>query len=135
MSSLIVDELPRLIQAADLPIVRLLQLRPTLRINNTLSCSWQDFSRQSIFGHSMGGHGAITLYLLNPSKYRSASGLAPILNPTNSPWGQKAFSFLLAGGVEEGKKWDATELLRSGHAKGRKIDIFVDYVRMPFCPV
>jgi len=86
-----------------------------------------DFSRQSIFGHSMGGHGAITLYLLNPSKYRSASGLAPILHPTNSPWGQKAFPVLLAGGVEEGKKWDATELLNSGHAKGRKIDIFVDY--------
>ncbi|KAH8921568.1 carbohydrate esterase family 1 protein [Atractiella rhizophila] len=73
-----------------------------------------DETRISLMGHSMGGHGALTLYLSNPSKFRSASAFAPIANPSNPrcKWGQKAFSGYLEGGAEEGKKYDATELLR-----------------------
>ena len=64
----------------------------------------QDLTRQSIFGHSMGGHGALTLYLASrPGEYRSASAFAPACNPTKSGWGQKAFAGYLLGGVEEAK--------------------------------
>ncbi|KZO92812.1 carbohydrate esterase family 1 protein [Calocera viscosa TUFC12733] len=79
-----------------------------------------DLNRQSIMGHSMGGHGALVLYLktLALGKYASCSAFAPITNPTLCPWGTKAFAGYLKGGVEEGKEWDATELLRSGQAKG-----------------
>lgn len=89
----------------------------------------QDFSRQSIFGHSMGGHGAISLYLRNPAKYRSASGFAAVLNPTQSPWGQKAFKGYLSGGLEEGKQYDSTELISAKELKGNKLNILIDYVR------
>lgn len=50
-----------------------------------------DAARQSITGHSMGGHGALTLYLKHPGHYKSVSAFAPIANPTQCPWGQKAF--------------------------------------------
>ena len=48
-------------------------------------------NRQSIMGHSMGGHGAITIALKNQEKYRSVSAFAPIASPMNCPWGIKAF--------------------------------------------
>lgn len=51
-----------------------------------------DTSRASIFGHSMGGHGALTIYLKNLDKYKSVSAFSPIANPINCPWGQKAFT-------------------------------------------
>lgn len=51
-----------------------------------------DSSRVSITGHSMGGYGALALYLKNPTKYKSVSAFAPICDPSNCPWGQKAFS-------------------------------------------
>ncbi|GAA5944967.1 S-formylglutathione hydrolase [Sporobolomyces koalae] len=70
-----------------------------------------DLKRSSIMGHSMGGHGALTLYLKNPELYRSASAFAPIANPTQAPWGEKAFGGYLKGGIEDGKRYDATELL------------------------
>jgi len=74
-----------------------------------------DWSRKSVFGHSMGGHGALTLYLQtlgSASAFRSASGFAPITNPVNAPWGQKAFNGYLKGGSEEAKlRYDATELI------------------------
>src|SRR6195952_5269569 len=58
-----------------------------------------DSSRVSITGHSMGGHGALTLFLKNPGLYRSVSAFAPIANPINCPWGQKAFAgYFGAGG-------------------------------------
>lgn len=76
----------------------------------------------------MGGHGAITLSLLNPDLYRSVSAFSPVLNPTKCPWGEKAFGGYLEGGIEEGKKWDATELIDA--AKGREVNILVDYVRI-----
>ncbi|KAG5921904.1 hypothetical protein E4U42_005663 [Claviceps africana] len=76
-----------------------------------------DPARVSIMGHSMGGHGALTLFLKNPGMYRSVSALAPICNPSQSPWGQKAFSGYLGGLDDDAraswKKHDATELVRS----------------------
>ena len=100
----------------------------------TLSRVHQDFSRQSIFGHSMGGHGALTLYLNSilsgVKQYRSVSAFAPIANPINCPWGQKAFNGYLQGGIEEAKdKYDATELIKKlGSAP---VHILVDYVSKP----
>lgn len=75
-----------------------------------------DFKRQSIFGHSMGGHGALTLYLSSlesgKSQYRSASAFAPISKPSDAPWGHKAFKGYLSGGIAEGKEnYDATQIL------------------------
>lgn len=78
----------------------------------------------------MGGHGALTLYLNHPELYKSASAFAPICNPVNAPWGKKAFSGpngddgYLAGGMEEGKKYDATELIKG--KKGGNVNILVD---------
>jgi S-formylglutathione hydrolase len=81
----------------------------------------------------MGGHGAISLYLLYPNLYQSASAFAPILNPTQCAWGKKAFAGpsgsdgYLKGGIEEGKGRDSTELI--GKVEGRKLAILVDTVR------
>lgn len=54
-----------------------------------------DLQRQAIFGHSMGGHGAITIALRNPGRYRSVSAFAPICAPTQCPWGEKALTAYL----------------------------------------
>ncbi|QIW97561.1 hypothetical protein AMS68_003079 [Peltaster fructicola] len=70
-----------------------------------------DSKRVSITGHSMGGHGALTLFLKNPGKYKSVSAFAPITNPSKCPWGEKAFKGYLG---EDQKVWaehDATELI------------------------
>jgi len=83
-----------------------------------------DGSRMSITGHSMGGHGALTLYLKNPGKYRSVSAFAPISNPSNCDWGKKAFGGYF--GEEEKSKWtehDATELIQKFEGK---TDILID---------
>ncbi|GAA5981115.1 hypothetical protein JCM5350_007160 [Sporobolomyces pararoseus] len=88
-----------------------------------------DLSRSSIMGHSMGGHGALSLYLKNlnsSNPYRSASAFAPIANSTKAPWGEKAFGGYLKGGVEEGKEYDATELLKKEEVKGKDLKIFID---------
>ncbi|TDL28211.1 carbohydrate esterase family 1 protein [Rickenella mellea] len=83
-----------------------------------------DFSRQSIFGHSMGGHGALTLYL-STKQYRSSSAFAPIANPTACPWGQKAFKGYLTGGTEEAaEKYDATHLIKK---RDGPVHILIDY--------
>jgi S-formylglutathione hydrolase len=83
-----------------------------------------DSSRVSITGHSMGGHGALTLFLKHPGLYKSVSAFAPIANPINCPWGQKAFSGYLGEDKESWKKHDATELLKSW--KGEKFRALVD---------
>ena len=75
-----------------------------------------DSSKVSIMGHSMGGHGALTLFLKNPGMYKSVSAFAPISNPKACPWGQKAFAGYLAK-PDEWNAYDATELVK-GH-KGR----------------
>ena len=54
-----------------------------------------DLTRQGITGHSMGGHGALTLHLKHPQRYRSVSAFSPIVAPSQVPWGQKAFTAYL----------------------------------------
>lgn len=72
-----------------------------------------DPQRQGIFGHSMGGHGALTIGLKNPDRYRSISAFAPIAAPTHCPWGQKAFAGYLGADRERWREHDACELIRS----------------------
>lgn len=64
-----------------------------------------------IFGHSMGGHGALTIALKNPDKYRSASAFAPISSPTNCPWGEKALGNYLGDDPQAWKDYDSCELI------------------------
>jgi len=71
-----------------------------------------DSSRKSIMGHSMGGHGALTLFLKNPGMYKSVSAFAPIANPSKCPWGEKAFGGYLGDDKESWKEWDASELVK-----------------------
>ncbi|KAL2327074.1 hypothetical protein Fmac_020501 [Flemingia macrophylla] len=68
-------------------------------------------SKASIFGHSMGGHGALTIYLKNLDKYKSVSAFAPVANPINCPWGQKAFSNYLGDHKFDWEDYDATYLV------------------------
>ncbi|XP_020572372.1 S-formylglutathione hydrolase [Phalaenopsis equestris] len=70
-----------------------------------------DTSKASIFGHSMGGHGALTIFLKNLDKYKSASAFSPIVNPINCPWGQKAFLNYLGGDKSDWEVYDATCLV------------------------
>ena len=72
-----------------------------------------DRKRQGIFGHSMGGHGALTIGLRNPGTFRSISAFAPICNPVNCPWGQKAFGRYLGSNHSAWSGYDATELVRN----------------------
>lgn len=74
-----------------------------------------DTARSGIFGHSMGGHGALTIGLKNPDKYRSLSAFAPIAAPIQSPWGVKAFSGYLGAYRAAWSQYDATELIKAGH--------------------
>jgi len=80
-------------------------------------------ARTSIFGHSMGGHGALTIALKNPGKFRSVSAFAPICSPVRCPWGQKALSRYLGGDRGAWSDYDATELV--GRAEER-IPMLVD---------
>jgi len=69
-------------------------------------------SAASIMGHSMGGHGALTLAMKNPGMFRSASAFSPICNPTQCAWGHKAFSGYLGDDEASWKAHDATELIK-----------------------
>ncbi len=100
MYDYIVDELPPLIEAS-FPVTGI----------------------KSISGHSMGGHGALTIGLRNPDKYRSISAFSPISNPTQCPWGHKAFTAYLGGDIETWKQYDACEWLQQSKAS---LPIFVD---------
>ncbi|MCU1277282.1 MAG: S-formylglutathione hydrolase [bacterium] len=71
---------------------------------------------RGIFGHSMGGHGALVLALRHPDRYRSVSAFAPICAPSEVPWGQKAFTRYLGADRAAWAEWDACALL----AQGRK---------------
>ncbi|XP_060585072.1 S-formylglutathione hydrolase-like isoform X2 [Ruditapes philippinarum] len=71
-----------------------------------------DPEKMSIFGHSMGGHGALICALKNPGKYKSASAFAPISNPIKAPWGQKAFAGYLGKDQSKWQEYDATELAK-----------------------
>jgi S-formylglutathione hydrolase len=72
-----------------------------------------DTARQGIFGHSMGGHGALTIGLRNPQTYRSISAFAPIASPMNCPWGHKALGNYLGPDRATWVNYDATELART----------------------
>lgn len=67
--------------------------------------------KRSISGHSMGGHGALICALKNPGRYQSVSAFAPITNPTQCPWGEKAFTGYLGDDREAWKAWDTCELI------------------------
>ena len=92
MESYVVDELPAVI-AAHFPV---------------------QADRLGIFGHSMGGHGALTLALRHPGRWRSVSAFAPIAAPMRAPWGVKAFSGYLGEDRDLWKGHDATELIARG---------------------
>jgi len=69
--------------------------------------------RQAIMGHSMGGHGALTIALRNPGRFSSASAFAPIVNPLEVPWGQKAFRAYLGEDIDSWKEYDSCWLMRN----------------------
>lgn len=71
-----------------------------------------DMNRQGITGHSMGGHGALTLHLKNPSQFRSVSAFSPIVAPMDVPWGQKAFATYLGDQKSDWEKHDSCALVR-----------------------
>ncbi|MHA7876496.1 S-formylglutathione hydrolase [Roseivivax sp.] len=71
-----------------------------------------DMERQAITGHSMGGHGALTLAMRHPGRYRSVSAFAPIANPTESDWGRKQFAAYLGAEETTWAAHDATLLMR-----------------------
>ncbi|NQX89358.1 MAG: S-formylglutathione hydrolase [Halioglobus sp.] len=101
MYDYVVNELPPLITAA-LPL---------------------DGDRAGIFGHSMGGHGAMTIALKNPLKYRSVSAFAPICSPISCPWGHKALGNYIGEDQRAWKQYDTTELVRIAQ---RHLPILVD---------
>jgi S-formylglutathione hydrolase len=68
--------------------------------------------KRSIAGHSMGGHGALTIAMKNPERYLSMSAFSPICNPINSPWGQKAFNAYLGKNIDVWRDHDASELMK-----------------------
>jgi S-formylglutathione hydrolase len=88
-----------------------------------------DSSRISISGHSMGGHGALSLFLKNPGMYKSCSAFAPIANPLKAPWGEKAFKGYFGESDWEtmGAEHDSTELIKKW--KGAPLDLLIDVVR------
>ncbi len=96
MYSYIAKELPRLVEA-DFPV---------------------DPARTGIFGHSMGGHGALTLALKNPDYYKSVSAFAPICSPMRCPWGEKALTGYLGADRALWRDYDATALIESRGWKG-----------------
>jgi S-formylglutathione hydrolase len=92
MERYVVDELPALVER-ELPIAG---------------------DRRGLFGHSMGGHGALTLALRHPERYRSVSAFAPIAAPSEVPWGQKAFAGYLGADRARWAEHDACALLAAG---------------------
>jgi S-formylglutathione hydrolase len=101
MHSYVTDELPELI-AAHFPA---------------------DMDRQGITGHSMGGHGALTVALRNPGRYRSVSAFAPIVAPSQVPWGEKALDRYLGPDRTSWRQHDAVALIEDG---ARVPDLLVD---------
>jgi len=82
-----------------------------------------DMTRQGIFGHSMGGHGALTIALKNPETYRSVSAFAPIVSPLNCPWGEKALGGYIGTDRANWRAYDACALIADG---ARVADLLVD---------
>jgi len=82
-----------------------------------------DLARQGVFGHSMGGHGALTLAFKNPGRYRSLSAFAPIVAPSQVPWGEKAFTGYLGA---DRKAWHAHDACALVGSSGWTAPILVD---------
>jgi S-formylglutathione hydrolase len=82
-----------------------------------------DMTRQGITGHSMGGHGALTIALRNPGRFRSTSAFAPIVSPLNCPWGEKALGGYLGPDKAAWREYDACALIEDG---ARLPDLLVD---------
>ncbi len=76
-----------------------------------------DGNRQSITGHSMGGHGALTIAFKNPGKFKSVSAFAPICSPLNCPWGEKALSNYIGNNRDVWKNYDSCELIKTATEK------------------
>jgi S-formylglutathione hydrolase len=85
-----------------------------------------DASAQGICGHSMGGHGALTIGLKDPDQYRSISAFAPIVAPTQVPWGQKAFTAYLGADRTAWRQYDACDIMRAAGKRGDAPPILVD---------
>jgi S-formylglutathione hydrolase len=85
-----------------------------------------DGERQGIFGHSMGGHGALTLGLRNPDTFTSISAFAPICSPLHCPWGQKALGHYLGSDKTQWSEYDASELARRVGESGPGHPLLVD---------
>ena len=81
------------------------------------------YGKESISGHSMGGHGALVLALRQPGRYASVSAFAPIVSPSNCPWGQKALSGYLGDDQQAWAEYDACALIKKG---GTKQPLFID---------
>jgi S-formylglutathione hydrolase len=82
-----------------------------------------DMTRQGITGHSMGGHGALTVALRNPDRFRSVSAFSPIVAPSQVPWGQKALTGYLGEDAQAWRKHDAVALIDDG---ARVPEVLVD---------
>lgn len=82
-----------------------------------------DMTRQGIMGHSMGGHGALTIALRNPGRYRSVSAFSPIVSPLSCPWGDKALTGYLGADRSTWREYDACALIEDG---ARLDDLLVD---------
>jgi S-formylglutathione hydrolase len=80
--------------------------------------------RRGIFGHSMGGHGALTVALKNPGRYTSVSAFAPIIAPTQVPWGQKAFTGYLGDDTAAWENYDTCCLVRA--PKEERLLLYID---------
>jgi S-formylglutathione hydrolase len=104
MYSYVIEELPALI-AANFPV---------------------DAKRQGIFGHSMGGHGALAIALRNRDRYRSISAFSPIAAPSEVPWGQKAFTGYLGADRARWRPYDATALMLDLKDAARGPEILID---------
>jgi len=104
MYSYITEELPALV-AAEFPV---------------------DMAAQGISGHSMGGHGALTIGLKNPEVYKSLSAFAPIVNPVDCPWGKKAFTAYLGADSSSWAEYDSCLLLGSAGERAQFPPILID---------
>ncbi|MCA1336025.1 S-formylglutathione hydrolase [Pseudooceanicola marinus] len=82
-----------------------------------------DMTRQGIMGHSMGGHGALTIGLRNADRYKAVSAFAPIVSPLNCPWGEKALTGYIGADKSAWRQYDACALIEDG---ARLPDLLVD---------
>ena len=83
-------------------------------------------NKRAISGHSMGGHGALTISLRNPDRYTSASAFSPICHPTECPWGQKAFKAYLGNNQSNWQQYDASLLMGQALDKTKQVPTLVD---------